>query len=113
MSNSIIPFSTARLRISEIDFCGWLGQATPGDCLEYHRGFLALDGIPMATRLPPKDRTELLKLGRRAMWAAEQGLAHLVQRRHGPDDFSYLAVARRKPKSSPVSLSALLAEEVA
>ncbi len=113
MSNTIIPLPTVRLRISEIDFCGWLGQATSGDCLEYHRGFLALDGMPMAARLLPKDRTELLKLSRRAMWAAEQGLAHLVQQRHGPDDFSYLAVACRKPKASPVSLSALLAEEVA
>jgi hypothetical protein len=113
MSNTIIPFSTARLRISEIEFCGWLGQAIPGDHIEYHRGFLALDGMPMATRLGAKDRSELIRLGCRAMWAAEQGLAHLVQRRNGPDDFSYLAIARPRPKATPVSLSALLAEEIA
>ena len=29
--------------ISEIEFCGWVGQAVPGDRLEYHRGFLVLD----------------------------------------------------------------------
>ena len=113
MSNTIIPLSTVRLRISELEFCAWLGQAVPGDRIEYHRGFLALDSVPTATRLNPKDRSELVKLGGRALWAAEQGLAHLVQRRHGPDDFSYIAIARPRPRVMPVSLSALLADEVA
>ena len=91
MTNTIIPFSTARLRISEIDFCGWLGQAGPGDCLEYHRGFLALDGMPMATRLPPKDRTELLKLGRRAMWPVER---YCCSRTRGAARTSPIAIPR-------------------
>jgi hypothetical protein len=40
-------------------------------------------------------------------------LIHLVQRRHGSDDYSYLAIARSKPKQASVSLFSLLLAEVA
>ena len=102
-----------RLRLTEIELCGWLAQAAPGDTLAYHRGFLALDRTAAARRLPEADRTELGRLARRAWWAAEQGLAYLLQRRHGSDDYSYLIVARPLVRTSPASFSALLAEEVA
>jgi hypothetical protein len=36
-----------------------------------------------------------------------------VQRRHRSDDYSYLAIARPKPKQASVSLSSLLLAEVA
>ena len=83
MSN-ITKLPAIRLGIKEIDLCAWLGQAVPGDILEYHRGFLALDGTPQASRLDDKARRELVRVGQRAFWAAEQGLVHLVQRRIGP-----------------------------
>jgi hypothetical protein len=35
------------------------------------------------------------------MWAAERGFVDLVQRRHGPEDASYLAIARRRIASLP------------
>lgn len=56
---------------------------------------------------------ELNRVARRAWWAAEQGLVHLVQRRNGPDDFSYLAIARPRPKELPATLSSVLLKEVA
>ena len=102
-----------RLLLTEIDLCGWLGQATPDDILEYHRGFLAADIDARSGRLAEAQRLELVRLGRRAFWPSEIGRAHLVQRRHGPDDYSYLLIARPHPKTSNVSLSSLLLMEVA
>jgi hypothetical protein len=102
-----------RLRLAEIDFCAWLGQASPDDRLEYHRGFLAMDASQHCATLPDQDRRELDRLARRAWWADERGLVHLVQRRHRSDDYSYLAVARPNPKQASVSLSSLLLTEVA
>lgn len=112
--NVIAPrFPVVRKPLTEIDLCGWVGQAAPGDMLEYHRGFLALDTIPQGSRLADRERAELAGVARRAWWAAERGLIHLVQRRHGSDDYSYLAIARPKPKQASVSLSSLLLAEVA
>lgn len=107
------PFITVRASrpLAEIEFCAWIDQAVPGDRLEYHRGFLALDIFPMFARLPDQQRTELTRLGSRAFWAAERGLVHLVQERIGTDQFAYIAVARPKPKAAAVSLSALLLAE--
>jgi DNA-directed RNA polymerase specialized sigma24 family protein len=102
-------FPTVRLVLNEVELCGWLGQAEPGDVLEYYRGFLVVDAIPHGSRLPEKDRLELGRIARRAWWASERGLAHLIQRRHGPDDYSYIIIAR--PRSKPPS--ELLSAEVA
>src|SRR5690606_10178024 len=113
MTRSITRFPAARLRIKEIDLCGWIGQAMPSDILKYHRGFLALDVTEQGTRLAERDRAELARVARRAGWAAVQLLVHLVHRLHGPDDYSYLAIARPKPRSVPASLASFLLEEVA
>jgi hypothetical protein len=98
-------------RLSELELCAWVAQAVPGDRLEYHRGFLALDTFALFTQLDDRERAELGKLASRAFWAAERGLVHLVQERTGPDQFAYIAVARPKPKAAAVSLSALLLAE--
>ncbi len=98
---------------TEIEFCAWVAQALPGDRLEYHRGFLVLDTFPLFSRLDDKARDALRKLANRTFHAAEQGLVHLVQERVGPDCFAYIAVARSKPKTASISLSALLLEEAA
>jgi hypothetical protein len=90
------PPDTTKQR--EVNFCVWLGQARAKDTFIYHRGFLALDTSDLSRRLPSADRLELCRLAKRARWAEEQGLVHLVQRRHGAGDFAYLAVARPKPK---------------
>ena len=106
------PFITVRTSraLSDIEFCAWVAQAVPGDRLEYHRGFLALDAFAMFSRLVDRDRAELGKLRSRAFWAAETGLVHLVQERVEPGQFAYIAIARPKPKAAAVSLSALLLE---
>ena len=100
------------LILDAVGFCSWIGQAAPGDILEYHRGFLALDTMPQGTRLAERERVELTQVARRALWAATQGLVHLVQRRHGADDYTYLIIARPRPKSRSGSLLAVLAEEI-
>jgi hypothetical protein len=97
--------------VSEIDLCAWLSQAAPNDTLEYHRGFLIVDIDARMSGLPLSDRRELVQVARRAMWAADNRLLHLVQRRVGPDRFSYLAIAR--PRSKTPSLASLLLAEAA
>ena len=107
------PITTARISrpLGEIEFCAWIAQATPGDRLEYHCGFLVLDTFPTFSHLQDTQRTELAKLASRAFWAAEQGLVHLVQERIDTDRFAYIAVVRPKPRGAAASLSALLLEE--
>jgi len=105
----------AQCPLSEIEFCAWIGQAEPGERLEYHRGFLAQDTIAIASSLSATDMAELGKLASRAFGAFEAGLVHLVQERLGLDRFAYIAIARTKPKSkaTTASLSALLLNEAA
>ena len=86
-----------RLRVSEAELCRWLSDAPIGGVLEYHRGFLALDVNIEASRLPENDRAELSRVASAAMNAMAAAHAHLIQRRHGPDDYSYLIVAREQP----------------
>ena len=100
-------------RLDEIAFCAWIAQAGPGDALIYNRGLLALDASPHGQTFHGQDRKELGRVARRAWWAAEQGLVHLVQRRNGPDDFTYLAIARPRPKELSATLSSFLLKEVA
>lgn len=87
---------TTPRKLSEIEFCHWLGEACPEEWLEYHAGFLALDLNPEAGRLAEPDRKRLKHLAERAMWSFEAGLVHLVQVRHGAEQFSYIAIARPK-----------------
>ena len=98
------------MRFTEIEFCAWVAQADAGDRLEYYRGFLVADTLAPLSPLTEPERAALRKLADGAYRAAEQGLVHLVQHRHGPDDYSYLAIARPKPKRAVPSLAALLVD---
>ena len=91
--------------LSAIEFCAWLGQAKPGDAISYHRGFLILDRFPSNKHLSAVERAELDLLADCAMRAAKQELVHLVQRRNAPLDFSYLAIARARPKKAPTTMA--------
>ena len=95
--------------VTEIDFCAWLSQAAPRDALEYHCGLLVLEVDPRITSLSNPDRLELIQVAARALWASDNGLVHLVQRRLGENRFSYLAIARPRP-DTPTLSSLLLAE---
>lgn len=88
--------------LTELALCAWIGEAAPGDVLEYHRGFLALD-IALAT-LPAAQQKTLRLLARRAAWACEEGFVHLFQRRIGPGEFAYLVVKRRRGFVAPPAI---------
>ena len=77
----------------------WLVQAKPGDRLEYHRGYLAMDrGV--GSRLGEESGLELDRVATAVMAMAAAGHVHLVQRRHGPNDYTYVAVRARSPRRS-------------
>ena len=99
--------------VSEIGFCAWLGQADPDDILVYHRGFLVIDTTGFSETLSRKQQIELARVAGRAWQASELGLIHLLQRRHGFGDYSYLAIARAKGPSKPIPRSPLFLEEAA
>jgi RNA polymerase sigma-70 factor, ECF subfamily len=71
------------------DFEAWLESAQASAGIVYFRGYLALDGGADAG-------SPLGQLARSARDASGQGLVHLVQRRLGPADFAYIAIARVK-----------------
>lgn len=102
-------FSAAR-PLTDIEFCAWIGQAVPGDRLEYHRGFLGIDTTAVISTLAESDRRRLAGLGSAAHRASQAGLVHLVQVRLGPDRFAYLAIARPRPRTTRVPLATLLAD---
>jgi hypothetical protein len=98
-------------RLSDIEFCAWIGQAAPGERLEYHRGFVGVDAAPVISKLPDTERRRLAALASAAYRAFEADLVHLVQERLATDRFAYVAVARAKPTAASVSLSELLLED--
>lgn len=93
------PILETRLADTESKFRAWLRQATWHDTFQYHRGFLAVDASVRGS-LGAQARDELGRIARLAWSAAENGRVHLLQRRHGPNDTSYLAVARGKPAAA-------------
>ena len=76
----------------------WFGAAAAGDRIEYWRGYLAIDANPTGSKLELDDRRHLGRVAARAFRLAEQGKAHLIQRRHGAGDYSYLLVVRPRPR---------------
>jgi hypothetical protein len=83
-----------RVLSSVAEFRGWLASSCPW--FEYHRGLLIWDRSP-ESKLSDADRRRLAKIADAAFEAAEQGQVHLVQRRRGPFDFSYLAIKSARP----------------
>ena len=65
--------------VSEYEWKKWLAAAKPGECVVYTRG---------RTSINPND------IKRTAYDAYRSGLVELVQRRHGDDDYSYIAIRR-------------------
>lgn len=93
------PFPPRSPIVDEAALCDWLSMAAAGDSIEYWRGYLAIDASMVASNLSPDDRRQLGRLAARAFRLAEQGKAHLVQRCHGPGDYSYVIVAGRRPNA--------------
>jgi hypothetical protein len=105
--------STIQLLAKATSFAGWVGQAAPQEIFEYHRGFLAMDTDPRVSLLSWQDRGQLERLARQAWEFAEHGLVHLVQRRRAFGEYSYFAIARRRPSPPAHSISSLLLEKAA
>ena len=99
--------------LTEASLCTWLGAAAPGDSIIYHRGALARQICPQLQCLPEHERTALRRLAARAWKLAELGLADIVQRRHGYEDYAYILVARRRPRRYAASILPLLLAEAA
>lgn len=109
--NNLTPLPLPAAPLTETALCHWLGTAAPGDTITYFRGELARSLCPQLALLDPPQRLALAKMASRAWKLAEDGLAHLVQRRHGPDDFEYLIIARPRPRRlTPSVLPHILAE---
>jgi hypothetical protein len=97
MSHWVKP-PRVHLLVNEDELRAWLAHAEAGAALEYHRGALVIDRLKLGSRLPGHDREVLDGVARAALAIAESGNGYLLQRRHGPDDYSYFLVAR--PKSA-------------
>jgi hypothetical protein len=105
VSRSVTPQPT------DIGLLAWLNQAEPADAIEYYRGFLALDRSRQSSALSEGDRQALCRLASLAMRLADQSLVHLVQRRICRDRFSYLAIARQRSNSTPLSFLKFASKE--
>lgn len=99
--------------LTEASLCTWLGAASTGDSITYHRGALARQICPQLASLPNDERVVLQRLAAQAWKLADLGLADIVQRRHGYEDYAYILVARRRPQRFASSILPLLLAEAA
>ena len=94
--------------LTEAALCAWVGQAHHGDQLIYHRGFLAIDTAAGSQVRTAAERKALRLMADRAWQLAGDGLLHLMQRRDGPGEYTYIAVKRRRPRTGGGALNAVL-----
>ncbi|MCC7495867.1 MAG: hypothetical protein IT204_26175 [Fimbriimonadaceae bacterium] len=111
--NTLASLPPRAAPFTETALCRWLGHAMPGDTFTYFRGALARSACRFATTLAQDERVELCRLAARARKLADSGLAHLVQRRHGFEDYEYILVARRRPRPAVVNLLPKILAEAA
>jgi hypothetical protein len=110
--NAMIPLpKRSGEPLREMDLCAWVTLASPGETLEYHRGFLGIDRTSYGLPMTAEARTDLLRTCDRALKLAEQDLVHLVQRRLGPESFSYVAIARKRRAPKPLSFDDIFTGE--
>ncbi len=96
--NAVAPRPAPEPVIDAEAFAAWLRAAHPGSRITFHRGHLSVDREKRPDAADAETRAALDRLAGRAMQASGQGLVHLVQKRHGDADYSYIAIrARRRP----------------
>jgi hypothetical protein len=93
-------FPVRSLPLDETGICDWMAYATPGDALIYYRGHLGHDRMPSTKALPEVMRKKLVGLAARLQQASDEERVHLLQRRHGDDDFSYIAIKSARPRKT-------------
>ena len=69
-----------------------LSNTHAGVAIEYHRGVLAADLNDCNNGLARLQKKALAGLAKHLLRLAEADAIHLVQRRHGPGDYSYYAI---------------------
>jgi hypothetical protein len=89
--------------ISEAKVGHWLKEAEPGQKLHYFQGFLASATDSVGQALPESERQVVACIANRLWRAAHRGLVHLVQRRQGPMNWTYIAIARSSSARSGCS----------
>jgi hypothetical protein len=82
--------------VSEAEVRRWLREAEPGQAIQYFRGFLAMSRSECGAMISAPQRQELAKVADWLWRAAMHDRIHLVQYRHGPGDWSYIAIARER-----------------
>lgn len=96
------PDPTAVLALAafpdETELCRRVAIAQPGATIAYYRGHLGVDRMPGTRRLTVDQRQRLAATASRALLMAGDDLVHLIQRRNGPEDFTYLLVVRPRPR---------------
>jgi len=113
MATHILPIPVKSVPLTETALCQWLGAAAPGDTITYFRGALARSVCPLHSSVTADERNRVAKLAGRAWKLAELGLAHLVQRRHGFEDCSYILIVARRPRQAGSSLLPRILAEAA
>ena len=103
----IRPVAAAKA-VTEATLSRWFAVAPAGARIAYHRGLLAVAIAPETSDLPEADRCELQRVADRARSLANAGLAHLLQRRNGEFDFSYLIEVRPRPRTLTAAQRAVL-----
>ncbi len=88
------PSAVAGLHLTLADLERWFSTAEAGSTVAYFRGFLALDR-GAGSRFGDDAGDVLDHIAATMMAMAEAGKVHLVQRRHGPFHYTYLAVMAR------------------
>lgn len=73
-------------------FVDWVVSAKPGAKFEYYSGFLAEDRDAVKGRYTEAERKQMSEVANRAFAYSGHGLIHLIQKRHGVADYSYIAV---------------------
>jgi hypothetical protein len=84
--------------VSDEEVRQWLQEAKPGQALQYFRGFLARAANGLHQSLRDVECEEVARVADRLWRAAHHKRVHLVQLRHGPEDFTYIAIARERPQ---------------
>jgi hypothetical protein len=113
MDTPIPDIRAAAPPVTEASLCSWLGAAAAGDTITYFRGTLSRSLCPQLAILQQEERVALAKMANRAWRLAEAGLADIVQRRHGYEDYAYILVARRRPRRPASAILPLLLAEAA
>ena len=96
--------------VNEAEVRRWLREAAPGQSIQYFVGHLGPGTDAMGLPLPESERQAVAGVAVRLWRAAQHDLVHLVQRRQGPTNWAYIAIARAPPEKAMPSIVRLTEE---